>query len=359
MKKWWFSIGLVMILVAALVVGGCAKPAPTPTPTPKPVVTPSPTPKPTAAAWPKALRLGTAPVGSSWYTWIAPWVSLMSKKVIQVGEEATSGGDANMRLIKVREMDMGTCSPNTAYWAARGIDEYATPELGKIPIRCMFLWYPMQWLIVTLDPNIKTFDQVRGKKVTYIVKGARSLELYTEAILKAYGMTTRDIIPREGVSTAAGRDDLKNRTTDVWVIPGPHPMVLELAETMPTYFVSVKREVLEGPLNKEFPFVGYGEIPPNTYRGQKEAVPVLTGWCSVLVRKDLPDDLIYQMTKTTFENMEALVKESANFKWTTIQNAVGAPLAPYHPGAIKYYKEAGVWTSKLDAWQAKALAESG
>ena len=83
-------------------------------------------------------------------------------------------------------------------------------------------------------------------------------------------------------------------------------------------------------------------IPAGTYKGQDSAVEVATVQNYLVTRSDLKDDVVYEMTKTLFDNLPALQAAHAAAKAVKLDEAAKSPPVPLHPGAAKFYKEKGI-----------------
>ena len=82
------------------------------------------------------------------------------------------------------------------------------------------------------------------------------------------------------------------------------------------------------------------EVPAETYKGMKEAVTVPSMNAVLVCKKDLPEELVYQMTKVLFENKDELVNDKKTY--ISAEYAVSGIPVPFHPGAEKYFKEIGL-----------------
>ena len=86
----------------------------------------------------------------------------------------------------------------------------------------------------------------------------------------------------------------------------------------------------------------YGNIPASAYKSLDKDIPTLGIVTSMIVHKDLSDDLVYKMTKTFWDNHAEFVKVKSVWKKVLLKKAVDGAAVPIHPGAAKYYKEQGV-----------------
>ena len=86
----------------------------------------------------------------------------------------------------------------------------------------------------------------------------------------------------------------------------------------------------------------YGKIPASAYKSLDKDIPTLGIVTSMIVHKDLSDDLVYKMTKAFWDNHAEFVKVKSVWKKVILKDAVNGAAVPIHPGAAKYYKEQGV-----------------
>lgn len=95
-------------------------------------------------------------------------------------------------------------------------------------------------------------------------------------------------------------------------------------------------------VNKRYPLWDWYEFAPGTYPNQNETVRTISSPNVLAVRSDVPEDVVYQITKTIWENLAALQDIHAATKDMDIELAVTGLGAPLHPGAIRYYRERGL-----------------
>ena len=84
------------------------------------------------------------------------------------------------------------------------------------------------------------------------------------------------------------------------------------------------------------------QIPAGVYKGQDNAIPTLSVQAILVVNKDLPDDVVYTITKTLFENLPDVAKAHNKAAEISLAHAFDGITIPFHPGAEKYFKENGV-----------------
>jgi TRAP transporter TAXI family solute receptor len=133
---------------------------------------------------------------------------------------------------------------------------------------------------------------------------------------------------------------MKNRQLDATLISAGLGVsaIRDLCASVDCVIVSIPKSVVEKIGTPYLP----GTIPANTYNGQDSAVEVATVQNYLVTRSDLKDDVVYEMTKTFFDNLPALQAAHAAAKAVKLDQAAKSPPVPLHPGAAKFYKEKGV-----------------
>jgi hypothetical protein len=95
------------------------------------------------------------------------------------------------------------------------------------------------------------------------------------------------------------------------------------------------------------------KLPAKTYQGQDKEVNVFGLSTYLVAATRLPDDVVHKVVKALFDNIAEFHAFHAEAKEWTLAEAVSDPKIPYHPGAIRYFKEKGVWSADLDKTQAE------
>jgi TRAP transporter TAXI family solute receptor len=94
-------------------------------------------------------------------------------------------------------------------------------------------------------------------------------------------------------------------------------------------------------LTRKYPFLSPAVVPPNTYKNQSSGVKTIAVSAVLIVGSDLKEEVIYKLTRTLFENQAELATAHAKGKELNLKTATKGVSIPFHPGAIKYYKEKG------------------
>jgi TRAP transporter TAXI family solute receptor len=225
-----------------------------------------------------------------------------------------------------------------AAWAG---DEEAGFKSKLSKIRGMAAIYPNYIQIVARgDSGIKTLADLKGKRVS--VGAPRSgTELNARAIFKAAGMSYEDFGKVEYLPFAESVELVKNRQIDATLQSAGLGVasIRDLAATNPIAIVPIPADVVEKVGN---PVYVAETIPAGTYDGQTEAVPTAAVVNFLVTHSGVSDDLVYQMTKSMYENLDVLAASHATAKDIKREEAVKGMPIPLHPGAEKYFRETGV-----------------
>ena len=254
--------------------------------------------------------------------------------------QSTKASVENLNLLQQGRGEVGFSLGDSvaAAWAG---DEEAGFKSKLSKIRGMAAIYPNYIQIVARgDSGIKTLEDLKGKRVS--VGAPRSgTELNARAILKAAGMSYEDFGKVEYLPFAESVELVKNRQIDATLQSAGLGVasIRDLAATNPITIVPIPADVVEKVGN---PVYVAETIPAGTYDGQTKDVPTAAVVNFLVTHSGVSDDLVYQMTKSMYENLDALAAAHATAKDIKREEAVKGMPIPLHPGAEKYFRETGV-----------------
>jgi TRAP transporter TAXI family solute receptor len=127
----------------------------------------------------------------------------------------------------------------------------------------------------------------------------------------------------------------------VTMLGAPGPAIQDVAAKEPVTFIGLSAEQIEA-IRKAMPEFSSAKIAAGTYRGLEQDYPTIEDFIFTVGRADLPDDLVYQLVKAVYENQPRLVKVDPAASEIIPQNVVKNPFLPFHPGALRYYRELGI-----------------
>nr|WP_211289174.1 TAXI family TRAP transporter solute-binding subunit [Albidovulum inexpectatum] len=194
-------------------------------------------------------------------------------------------------------------------------------------------------IVASADSGIRTLADLKGKSLS--VGAAKSgTELNARKIFAAAGMSYEDLGKVEYLPFAESVELIKNRQLDATLQSAGLGVasIKDLSTSIDIQMVSIPPEVVE---KLGAPYIA-ATIPAGTYQGQDEDVPTVAIVNFLVTHQDVSDETAYQMTKLLFENLgelEAAHKAAAQIK---LENALNGMPIPLHPGAERFYREAGL-----------------
>lgn len=254
--------------------------------------------------------------------------------------QSTKASAENLNLLQSGRGEVGFALGDAVSAAWNG-DEEAGFKTKLTKLRGLAAIYPNYIQIVASeDSGIKTIADLKGKRVS--VGAARSgTELNARAIFKGAGMTYEDLGKVEYLPFGESVELMKNRQLDATLQSAGLGVasLRDLATSVKIVVVSVPAEIIT-----KIGDAAYqpGVIPANTYEGQTADIPTAAIRNILVTHSGVSDDTVYAMTKSMFEDLDQLVAAHAAAKGIVPAEApVGLPV-PLHPGAEKYYREAGL-----------------
>ncbi len=313
---------------------------------------------PTREGWPKKIVL-TATGGEIGPTYpIMAGIGRMTEKYlgISAGLTSTAGHDATF-LIHRGQAHVGAPSSMAVVDVLRGTGPLS--KLGPTPFRAWLQALLMEGNTIALDKSgIKSFPDLKGKMICIGPSAVPVPELHLKALSVAYGFDLKDVKVVKWGRPDEAYDGLKAGKFDAIQVDGIYP-----TSGTTELFLSHAARILHvddahmAMLRKQFSWITPQIIPAGTYKGMDKDVQTPAVAIFLTFHRDLPDSLVYEMTKMVWEHFDefsAYHPVCKKLKAADVTKVVD--LCPYHNGAIKYYREAGVWTKELDQRQAATLA---
>lgn len=297
-----------------------------------------------AAELPKFIRFASLSVGMSAYYTAVGIGSVMSKhSPIKVAVDPVGMHAAVFDLIGKGEAEMGAIGSLEAIPAYRGVKMY---EGHPKPILAGMTTIRMYFTIHTTPrTGIKTIDDLRGKRLMADYPPAPSTKAFSDALLKAHGMTRKDVKWMTfGSFTEAVAALIEGRADAI-----SHPSSLKGMQQikLSTGYSAVPIE--PGPAKKMLNMLlGFSYEPmPKGYNGVVEkATPALAYYTILFFRKDVPDEVVYTLVKAALDHHKEYARVHPLLPEVDAKRAATILGIPFHPGAVKYFKEKGVWTAE-------------
>lgn len=287
--------------------------------------------------WPRGLSVGSAPAGGTFNVYGTGWADIMSDEVgINLTVESTGGPIDNIQLVEKGDMDIGMVTMGPAYEGFNGI-EWTDKEHKNIrSIFPMYVSY-LHWFSMP-DTGVKSIEDIEGKVIGTGAQGGTP-DYYTQRAFENLGIDPQRIVNGSFSDYANQMRDGQMDVAGVFA-PAGHPTITEMIQTDNVQVFGT--DDLTEELAKELDLT-YGTLEANSYQNQKEDIKTLTVYSAFVAHKDLPEDLVYEIVKSTYENVEKLGEVHQTGKELSLDNVEeGITSIPLHPGAIKYYEEQGI-----------------
>jgi TRAP transporter TAXI family solute receptor len=298
---------------------------------------------PEAAAQKRFLSLGTAPPGGAFFVVggaLAEVLDAAGADNWRVTAEATKGTQENIRRLTSGELDFALANAAISYFAVRGEGGWEQRhEIASV----MTLAPNVAFFVAPRSSGIDTISGLRGQRVVIGPAGA-GFEYFLGPILEAHGLTYADFTPLNGTQTQAV-DLLADGAAAAAFLGGavPTASVTQVATSEDVVFLPFDAAARER-LIATYPFFRAAVVPAGTYPGQSEDFAGLdVGSMHLITRADADEELVYEVTKTLYEQRAAVVERHPAGRAINPANVVRDTGTPFHPGAQRYYREIGIW----------------
>lgn len=295
---------------------------------------------------PKFLSIGTAPPGGAFFVVGSAIAQVVGdhpeNSAWEISAEATKGTQENIRRLDSGDLDFALANAAISYFAVRGEGKWH----HEYPIRSVMTLAPNIALFITKKSSkIKAITDLRGKRVTVGPEGA-GFEYFIEPILKAHDLTYDDFKPIYATQNTAV-DLLGDGSANATFLGGavPTPSIVRAATTHDLHFIPFDQNAKDQ-LFQNYPFFMPAKIPAETYKNQDQDFNGMNvGSMQIITSVNIDDEIVYQFTKTLYEHREKVVEKHPAGKAINPKNIVKDTGTPFHRGAIRYFKEIGIWSS--------------
>ena len=253
--------------------------------------------------------------------------------------QATKASVENLNLLQAGRGELALALGDSVADAWNGVEDAGFKAPLK-KLRAIAGTYPNYIQIVaSKESGITTLADLKGKRIS-VGAPKSGTELNARAIFKAAGLSYEDMGKVEFLPYAESVELIKNRQLDATLQSSGLGMaaIRDLAATLPITFVAIPAEITAKIDNAAYQAAS---IPAGTYDGQDSDVPTVA-ITNILVSHDgVSDEVAYQMTKLMFDNLERLGNAHSAAKDIKLEGAAKGLPIPLHPGAERFYKEAG------------------
>jgi uncharacterized protein len=298
-----------------------------------------------AAAQQKTYSIGTGGTGGVYYPLGGAVANVLSKNLpgVQATAEVTGGSVDNLKLIGSKQSEIGFSMADAALDAYKGEDKF---KGSKVPLQTLLVLYPNRMHVATVEgTGIEKMTDLKGKRVSTGSPGSAT-EVMAFRVIEAAGLDKDKDMKRERLGVAESVNALKDRKIDAffWVGGIPTAAVTDLGATPGVKIKLVDHADLVDKMNAKYgKLYSAGAIKAGSYPGQDKDNKIVDVWNILVTGDRMSEDDAYKIVKTLVEKKADLVAVHKEAEAFSLDNQVQerSPI-PFHPGALRYFKEAGV-----------------
>ena len=286
----------------------------------------------------KFISLLTGGTGGTYYPLGGAFANLISDATgIETNAETSGASAENLATLKDGNAEIAFTQTDIASYAAEGKQMFEGQKVDNV--QAIGTLYPETVQIVTTKKSgIQSIEDLKGKRVSVGAPGSGVVP-NAEQILEIHGMTFDDI-KRKDLSFDESTAGIQDGTIDAAFVTAGAPTgaVEGLSATEELVILPIGQDEIDAIL-KKYPYYIQDEVPAGTYK-LKEAVPTVAVQAMLVVREDLSEELVYDITKAIFDNLDQVTHAKAKIiKAETALDGTGIDI---HPGALKFFKEKGI-----------------
>jgi hypothetical protein len=293
----------------------------------------------TPPGWPDGLTIGTGSPGGVYLPYGQGLAPVLSEALgLPVTAQATQGPDQNILLLESGAAPVGFVTMGVALQAWNGTGEWTHGKQMR-SMRALFPMYDTPIQVVALKSSgIHSFADMADKRIGAGPQGGTA-GTYLPSIFKVLAIPA---IVRNGAWALMG-SQLRSHQLDVVVGAGgvPQPFIAELDAAEAVNFVALSDDQIAA-IRQAIPEIGVSVVPAGAYGSLKADYKTIGLYNFGVAGKDLPDDLAYAIVKAFYANHDRMVQAHPAARESVVANLNRNEFLPYHPGALRYYREIGV-----------------
>ncbi len=303
----------------------------------------------------KSITIGSNPAGSTYYLLAGGFAKTIQQSLkVRATAQPHAGSSVYLPLLERGEITLGL---NSSLDSAMARDAVAPYKDKHTKVRVISrVWVLPYAFIVKGSSDIKSMDDLKGKRVMVNVKTNVSLYNANKALLATAGLTEADVTSVDSGGVVAGLNAVTEGRADAATVAVGMPQLVKAHASTPGGI-----RVLPLGKNNTSEFLGSKmkglnayTITPAKTRPMVDAPKLISAFDTYInAGATVKDDDAYLIAKALFTNWEKLQKDYGPLRAMDKKNLVPPTnVLPYHPGAVKFYKEAGVWTAANDKHEA-------
>jgi TRAP transporter TAXI family solute receptor len=254
--------------------------------------------------------------------------------------KSTAGSVSNANAVLAGELTIGLAQGEVQFYALNGVEMFKEKQPK---LRAMFALYPEVFtLVARQDANIRSFTDLKGKRLSVGEVGSGTRMALARA-LPATGLSREDLGAGPELKPMEMAPALCDNKIDAFVYVAGHPNAIfhEAANSCASRVVGVDGPGIDR-LVRENPYYVKANVPGGLYKGTSDPQPSFAMLATVVASVDLPEQTAYVITKAVFDNLEEFKTLHPALAKVTREKMLEGNVAPFHPGALKYFKEKGL-----------------
>ncbi|MEW8562853.1 MAG: TAXI family TRAP transporter solute-binding subunit [Candidatus Thiodiazotropha sp.] len=261
---------------------------------------------------------------------------------IRCSVESTGGSIFNLNTIANGELDFGVAQSDWQYHAYKGSSKFSQQGPNK-SLRAVFSIHSEPFTVMARnDSGIKLFTDLKGKRVNIGNPGSGQRGTM-EVLMNEYGWSRDDFkLASELKATEQARALCDNKIDAmIYTVGHPNASIKEAATACDAHLVPVTGEIVNA-LIAANPYYASALIPAGMYRGSDHDTSTFGVKATLVTSEAVGEEIVYQMVKAVFENLAVFRKLHPAFAQLEAKQMLKGNSAPFHPGALRYYKEKGL-----------------
>ncbi|MEE8438072.1 MAG: TAXI family TRAP transporter solute-binding subunit [Micropepsaceae bacterium] len=302
-----------------------------------------------------AIRIGTSSIGADYYILAVAIGELLAKyETINSTTEPIGGSHANIFGLAADKVEFAIVNASAAYDGYRGADPFPGPQ----PLRLVAQGHTTyRFIVVRRRENIDTPLGLRGKTIIARRRAMPEIEQVGNALLNISQLTSADVRFVGTVDTTQVEEALRAGTVAGAVMPGSidQPALQGLFRDGIVDFLYLDDASVTAMMD-DLPAIFLKDvIPAGSFEGQTQDLVALGLNVYFVSDEGMSADIVYRTLKTIRENYDEFTTYFSSAAAWTVENALREPRIPYHPGAIRYYREIGAWNDEMENLQNNLL----
>ncbi len=301
---------------------------------------------PVASGEKTRLTIGTGGTGGVFFPYGGGIARILTEKMsnTEATAQETGGSVDNLKLLQTGEAQIGFSTVDSAFDAINGTGAYA--QTGAVNAQAIAVLYEsFVHIVATQESGVTDIASMKGKRVSVGSAGS-STEAAAERVIEAGGLDPQTDITRENLSVADSVSAMKDGKIDVffWIGGLPTSAVTDLTTTgTPAVTFITSGQYVQPMVEKYGPLYKEMMLPASTYSNVAADVAGVGIGNILVVGSDLSEDTVYTILKTMFDNLAETQAIHPEAKKLSLETAWTGSSIPFHPGAIRFYREQGVW----------------